>query len=434
MKVDNAARSLQALQNFGREINDYTADVLETRFVRIVVSVLSSSGGDAKARFLNQGQRGSLDLLRTMASCGSSVSFERLVFFAGSSFFIRKDSEGDESEHGEDDGKHAATLLNFEAASAVSQEICKDDVSDKCRAFVLYMVLADFLSEQHKNELRQRRYYKRFVPIMRSGLESAARLAESKQEEALKAVGMVWAQVLKCLSQMLTPIPLGKDLIKIPRVSEILSIVTSARANVPLVYATALCAIFSFGASRAFDAAKQHAINAEANPESDFGRKSKRHRDDLLKLFFTCFSGSCALGPEESSLRSIAEMVFTGAASTTTDSIHGLCIDASLLVCLAMEENVKMATLIISVFPALCLLVMSDTNKLKEAAGKVLTDANIAETLQNARTRCEDAEKRAGEAEQRVEELEAAVHELQREKSQLQQEVSAAQESRRGLW
>lgn len=433
-KVENGVGSLQSLIDSGREVTDPIADVLETRFVRIVVSVMATSGGDANARFLNQGQRGSLDLLRAMAAYGSSVAFERLVFFAGFCFFVRKDSECDESENFEDDEKHPATLLNFEAAAAVSQEICKDDVSDECRAFVLYIVLADFLAEHHTNELRQRRYYKRFVPIIRSGIESTARLAARDDKVSSKAVGMIWARVLKCLSQMLTPIPLGKDLIKIPRVSEILAIVTTARANVPVEFASDLCGILSFGASKAFDAARQHAINAEANPEGDFGRKSKRHRDDLLKLFFVCFSGCCSLGPEEPSLHTLADTVLTGAASKTIDSMYGLCTEASLMVCLAMEEYEKMDVLIISVFPALCRLIMSDSSKLKDAAGKVLTDSNIAETLHDAQIRCELSEKRATEAERRVTELEAAVTELQEEKSRLQQEVSAAQEPRRGLW
>lgn len=435
-KVDNTTRSLQGLLRYGQELNNTTADGLEARFVRIVVSVLSSSGGDAKARFLNQGQRGSLDLLRTMASHGSSASFDRLVFFAGPSFFIRKDSDSDESDNGEDFGKHThmATLLNSEAAAAVSQEICKGDVSDECKAFVLYMVLVNFLTEQESHELRQRRNYKRLVPIVSTGVEGVARLAGREDVESLKAAAMVWTQLLKSLTQMLTPVPLGKDLIKIPRISEIMAIVACTIAEVPRSHATDLCRILSFGASQAFDAAKQHGINAEAVPESDFGRKSKKHRDDLLKLFFTCFSGSCALGPEEPILRSIADTVLSGAENMTNDSFHSLCTEASLLVCRAIKGNEKTETLIVSLFPALCRLIMSDSSKLKEAAGTVLKGANIAETLRTFQSRYELAETRAIDAELRVAELEATVDDLQRAKMKLQKELKVAQESRRGLW
>jgi hypothetical protein len=234
---------------------------------------------------------------------------------------------------------------------------------------------------------------------------------------------------------MLSPIHLGKDLWKIPRVSELLLIVAIVKSNVPPDYVPDACNVLSDGANKAFNAAGQHALNAAANPESDFGRKSKRHRDDLLKLFSACFSGCCELAPEENCVRSTASAVLTASTSAIVDSMQALCTDATLCICQAIEENKSMNALIISIFPQLCGLIMSDNTRLKKAAVKVLTDADISATLQATQARCEDAERRAAMAEKRVAELEGVLHELQEEKSQLQQELAVAKDPpRRGLW
>ena len=94
-----------------------------------------------------------------------------------------------------------------------------------------------------------------------------------------------------------------------------------------------------------------------------------------------------------------------------------------------------MESLIASIFPQLCSLIMSDNTRLKNAAGKLLTNANISKSLQTAKALYEESERRAVAAERRVVELEGVVNELQYEKSQLQQELSVAKETpRRGLW
>jgi hypothetical protein len=302
------------------------------------------------------------------------------------------------------------------------------------------MILAEFLDDYEdrgatkKWEPKQRRYYKRLVPVIRSALESSTRLEDETDEDLSKGVTLMWDQMLKCLSRMLTPIPLGNDMMKIARVHEVLEIVNAAISNVPKSYTSKLCENLLFGAMETFEAAKQHALNAQTNPESDFGRKSKRHRDDLLKLFSACFSGSCALEPEEPGLSSISEMVLKGVLSTTQDdAIQDLCTDASLLVCKALQENQKMEPLVISIFPTLCHLVVFENKKLRDAAGAVLTSVNIAETLQQSQTRYRDAERRAAEAEGKVKVLQATVEELRFEKASLQKKVKRS-DSGRGLW
>jgi hypothetical protein len=265
---------------------------------------------------------------------------------------------------------------------------------------------------------------------MQKGLQSTAVLAARQNDEAsIVAIEMVWTRVLECLSQMLTPIPVGKDSFKISRVTEILSIVSCASANVPGTFASRLCRILSDGAIKAFEASKQHAVNAEVNPESEFGRKSKRHRDDLLKLFFFCFSGSCSLQPDDPTLLSTAETVFHGALTVSENSIKQLCVEASLFVCQAVQENANAETFVMKIFSSLCQIVVAvDNGPLRDAAGKILTSFPIGERIQVAQTRREEAETRASAAELRVTELEREIALLKNEK-QLKK-----QDSRMSLW
>jgi hypothetical protein len=213
-------------------------------------------------------------------------------------------------------------------------------------------------------------------------------------------------------------------LIKITRVPEILEMLDAATSNVSPRYSANLCAILTEAASRSFDAAKQHAVNAAASRDTEMGRKSKKHRDELLKLFSSCFSGSCALRPEDANIGDIADMVFRGALDDDDVPSQQVSVEASVIICQALRDHSNMEPLVISVFSALCHLVISDSAMLREAASKVFAEVNIAETLQSSRTRSENAERRAEQAEGRVRELEAAVQELQKEKSKLQQDVA----------
>jgi hypothetical protein len=362
-----------------------------------------------------------------MATEGSSASLCHLVTISGAAFFVRKDSDVDESEFGELDTAAIPALLNFEATAAVSREISGDLVSDECKMLVLYKVLLLLLDL--KKEPRRRRYYKNFVPIVVNGLQSAAQLAARGESESSKAVDIVWTKFCICLSDILSPVPIGKDMLKIPRVHEILEIVACARSNVPADYHTGLCSIICHGGAEAFDVAKQHAVNAKFDPMGDLGRKSKRHRDDLLKLFAVCFSGGCALNPEDPSLRSIASDALNGAIDVSDDSRRGVCVEASLTVCRAMGENKDMETIVISVFPVLCNLVVSDDKELRDAVRNLFMEANVAGTLERARQRYEIAERRTTEAEKRIDGLEAAVHDLQQEKSKLQLEIAVLETS-----
>jgi C-terminal region of Mon2 protein len=410
---------------------EMTSASLESRFARIVVSAMDVSTVDLKARYLNQGQRGCFDVLRAMASSGSSIAFERLVNYADSAFFVRKDGDGEESEIADEYDKTFLTLLNFEAATLVSQEICQENVSDKCKAIVLYEVMGIFLADR----IPKRRHYKIFIPILQSGAEGALQLSATSDQQLLNIFDVVWKRLLECLSLMFTPIQIGEDLWKISRVSELLTVVAIVKENVPQACAIDLCILLSTVAIKVYEIAGKHAVFGALDPESAFGRKSKRHRDDLLKLFSICFSSGCELGPEENCIASVASTVFSSNSNAAVESMQALGVDATICICQALEERMNINTLIVSVFPHLCALILSENVRLKQAAGNVLTKANIAAFLQESQSRCKEAEKRANDAEKEVKDLEAIVYALQREKVQLQEELILANESpRRGLW
>jgi hypothetical protein len=431
--TDNATKSLRVMHNSGREATIPFEDDYESRFVRLTVSILQASGGDSKSRFLNQGQRSSLDILRAMASDGSVNAFECLVSLAGNSFFLRKDSEVDESETAEDShhGNHVS-LLNFEAAAIVSQEISAESVSDECRMCVLFLILDDFLNEEDEDtelklEHKRRRYYKRFIPIVKCGLQGSSALAQkTDNDESLQAVNKLWKKVLECILVMLTPVTIGNGVVKIARVNEVLLVLEASVLTVPEGHVLELCEALCFGSLSSYESAKHHAMHADTKPESDFGKKCKRYRDDLLKLFSSCFHGCATLNPDYPVLRTISETVLGGALSPSKDSTYNLSVDASLLICKAMKECNNTGPLVISQFSRLCQLAFSDSRELREAVGSVFTSVNVADTLQQAQQRYQDAEKRASQAEERMRELDAQVQALKSEKSK--------HETRRGIW
>lgn len=431
--TDNATKSLMVVHNTGREATTPFEEDFESRFVRLTVSILKASGGDSKSRFLNQCQRGSLEILRAMACDGSVSAFECLVSLAGNSFFLRKDSEGDESENAEDSQHdNHVSLLNFEASAIVSQEISAEYVSDECRMCVLYLILDDFLSaededKESKMELKRRRYYKRFIPIVKCGLEGSSALAKNTDnDDCLQAVTKLWKKVIECILVMLTPVTIGNGVVKIARVNEVLLVVDTSVLTVPEGQVLELCEALCFGSLSSYESAKQHAMHAETSPESDFGKKCKRCRDDLLKLFYCCFFGCATLNPEFPVLRTISETILGGTMNSNKDSLYNLSVDASLMICKAMQECNNTGSLVISQFSRLCQLVFSDSRELRDAVGFVFTSVNVADTLQQAQQRYQDAEKRASQAEERIKELEAQVQALKSE--------SAKSDTRRGIW
>jgi hypothetical protein len=437
--VDNAERSLRLLRN--EAVEEASDDYLEPRFIQIINTVIRMAGVDPKARFLNQAQRASLDLLRSMASDGSCEAFKALVSLADATFFLRREAESDDSQSSELDEADVYPLLSFEAAAVVSVEISKDSVSDECRVFVLSKTLSLFSAESDSFNLEKpklpmkKRLYKLIVPVITHGLQSAALLERflgppaEGNGEGLRPLDGIWQTFGCCLSELLSPISVSKGFMKLPRVAEVMQIVVVALENAPPRHATDICRIVAFGASKALEVALMHDTFARANTESDLGRKSKRHRAEVLKLFTTCFKGCCALQQDDYTLRTIAQETLSGAVEAVQDAteadskISDVRTEAALIVCQTMQRQ-KLESLVISVFPLLCKLVTCKDASLRNSVSDIFTAVDVTHILQGAHSRYADAEKRAKQAEERAKMLSVQVEDLERENEALKVEVA----------
>jgi hypothetical protein len=442
--VDNAERSLRLLRK--EAVEEASDDYLEPRFIHIINTVIRMALVDPKARFLNQAQRASLDLLKSMASDGSCEAFKALVSLGDLTFFLRREAESDDSQSGDLDEADTYPLLSFEAAAVVSIEISKDNVSDECRVFVLSKTLSLFSTESDSVNLekpklpRKKRLYKLIVQVITQGLQSATRLEKVLGQpakgdgEGLRPLDSIWKTFGCCLSELLSPVPVSKGLKKLPRVAELIQIVVVALESAPPRHATDLCSIVAFGASKALEVAILHDTFARANTESELGRKSKRHRAEVLKLFTTCFKGCCALQQDDSTLRTIAQQTLSGATEAVLDAteaestISDVRTEAALIVCQTMQRQ-KLESLVISVFPLLCKLVTCKDASLRNSVSDVFTAVDVTHILQGAHSRYADAEKRAKQAEERAKMLSVQVEDLERENEELKLEVAALEAS-----
>jgi hypothetical protein len=308
-------------------------------------------------------------------------------------------------------------FLSYEAAAAVSEEVSKGIASDECILFVFYKVLLIFSQEitpDGKGISWRKRYHKRFIPIATFGLRSASRLADGLADFT-RDISLTWAAFANFLSHALSPVSLGENLTKIPRVSELLEIIEIAVASVPKSFALLLCKALAEGLTSSFKAANQHARFSNEHASTDVGRKSKKHRDELTKLFKSCFNSCCLLGPEEKSIREVAHETLSGALSAQKeDPERAVLLATSLAVCQVIQKRENMHTLVISLFPVLTQLVTSEEEELKTAVCGVFKAVNVSGILEEARIRYESAEQRAKEAEHKVETLAACVAELKR--------------------
>jgi hypothetical protein len=434
LKVSGANFCLDAMLSIGQngESNLDLATTMEARFIAIVQILLAATTAEPKARFLNQGQRVSLDLLRGMASNGSTLALSRLVELAGSAFFVRKDSETDQSDHAEHDegaSQTTVTLLNFECASAASSLIAVEAVSDECRMYVLLLVLNSFLQEhgQKKETIWIRRYYKLFLPIMESGLQSVVALGSTMDPEYQDCPRLLYQRLIKCFRHLLQPVEIGRGLMKVQRVPEVLSFMPIAVKATPLSFANEFSAVLTVGATDSYEAAKMHATSAESHPESDVARKSKRHRDELIKLFASCFAGICLLNPQSPQLRSLAKHVL----DETVDpdlfaSAQAVSAEASILIVKTIAEH---ETIVISLFGPLCKMLVAEmcNKKLRDAIVTLLSTIDVQETVSAMQGRCDVANNRAATAERRVAELTLQLQAAQEENVSLQQALREAE-------
>lgn len=404
----------------------------ESRFISIVKILLEKARGDPKAKFLNQGQRVCLEILKGMALNGSCLAFCFFVDLSGSAFFARKDTETDHSdnvEHEEGSNETTVTLLNFECASVVAESISCESVSDQCRSHVLDLVLSSFLHYNKAEEEKQvsiRKHYKLFLPVVEQGLRSACILREKLGSEFESRLSSIYTQLTQCCRLMLRPVDIGRGLTKVQRVQDVISVQSIAVKGAPHSVAHELASVLLHGGNSSLNAAKSHAARVGNHPEGDFARKSKRHRDELLKLFASCFEGSCHLTPAADGVLSISKQILRDATSSgLSPSVESVSCEAAMIVIESIAEHEAM---VMSLFAPLCeILVLEGSNpKVQSAIVQLFSDVHIHETIASVQSRCDEANRRAALAEKRVEELSKELDDARTMNTSLQEDLKEA--------
>lgn len=398
---------------------------IEARFSRTVYATMISSSRRDQTRFLNQAQRCSLDLLQTMASQGSELAFWYLVKTADIALFVRKDHEKEESDHGDDCiSSETVSSLNHEAAIAISEQITK--MKDEYSVFGLHVVLNAFSDVRNCNEdsgVWRKRYHKLVIPLLQNGLARIAQRTDSV--DVTNEIRSIWRMLTYYLTQALTPVAIGKGLSKIPRVSELLLMIRSAMDCIICEFVDDLCCALATGLSWCLQTARQHASFAEHHQRSEIGRKSNKHKDELITLFEVCFESCCTLNPQYPAIHKFAKELFVEVASAGKEAAdRAVIVSACSIVCGIMQRMETMHSLVVSLFSILTNLVSSADDNLVKDVCSVIKAVDVGAMLDQAQVKCDQAEQRAEVAEMRAAKLAAEVAKLRSTNDELRREVS----------
>ena len=266
--------------------------------------------------------------------------------------------------------------MSHEASNVLHEELSNDNVSDTCRVIALSRMISVFLEDADSKKggkgiaSSSKQSYKLLVPLMATGLKSAAALEVYDPEQSsltdakIWLLDHLWGTVFVSLARMFSPTPNGSKLLTIPHASDLIGLIHASADNVPQRHHAELCNILSSGASKCLDVAQQFSDTHQDDTET------KAYRDDLLKLFAACFAGVCQLQPKDKNLRKIAEqalvatcdMVYAGQKADDDSNNNDLTLPVCLLICTAMQNATGIEHLVISVFPQLCQLVVLKTH------------------------------------------------------------------------
>jgi hypothetical protein len=409
-------------------------DTLIQRFVNMVATCIRVATTDPRARFLNQAQRCALELLETIALNGSFGAFQLLVTLAGFSLFIRKDADSDSGETAAvESGDIFLDQVGFESSVVLSKAVLQNRVPLRCKISVLNEVLTMFLTKSASAKAHHRKaYYKRMIPILEEGLQAVAserRLKAVDDNADAQYLDTLWTKVFQCVTVMLTPIPIGKDMLKIPRVSEVLEVIEAVTKNKDDTQDTRLCRILSQGGSNAYEVALSLDEFASI-AESDASRKSKKHKDEVMKLFTACYLKACSLNPIDRAIISLTDRILSfPTVSYEEERLPEARKEALLCICSTMKDTYGMEFLVVAVFSSLCKWLQSSIQEVRDAVAGVFAVVNVSEILQSAIERCKEIEGRAVDAEKQIEILASTVNRLQSANEELQREVAILQAS-----
>ena len=388
---------------------------LEERFVKIIIEILQKATVDPLARYLNQAQRCCLLLLKALGKDGSCHALRELVKLGDVFFFVKKETDGSDSEQIE---IKKSESIGLEAVTAVTDAMNKETQPHKCKAFVLREVLSIFKREGEEGLLANRQNYrfkidyKRLIPVLVSGVDGCALFEEALQgleEEELatsrQLIERTWVSLVGVLKIMVTPIPMGKGMEKISRVLEVIELVEAVVPKASRQFTSSLCETLVQAANNSLAVAAIHERCSINHTDADVASKSKRHRNELIQLFAKCLEGSITLQPDHPDLRTVSKKTLDGAVRVMFSSPEegdSYFIDATLAICQSIRDVEGSEVLLPSLFPYLCKLVSSEDSNVRAAVADTLSAEKTGRLLETAQTRFEQAEERAEAAEQQA--------------------------------
>lgn len=428
---DQAQKSKQFLESLlGETAMGDKEDDLERRFVQMVKSALHLSTVNPSARFLNQAQRASLELLKSMAFYGSVEAFQALLKISGDANFSRIEADVDESES----GAVAVTdhrLLASEASGDLCGAISEGTISCECRLYVFHMVTCLFQSpgngtgSKGQGDPRKRPCYKRVLPVIIAGFEAIRECDLGDLQKIAHDVALEFCTVLK---KLLSPMPTREELERIRRAQDLVEIVNAISERAPEKYIDLICSVFSSGAKSSLKTAVLHDEFELSHEDSDLLPKSREHRTELLSLFRACFVGLCSLNPRDPDLVGVARDALHECLKAIergpTGSIRikiglGICED----ICRFGEDVPGLVT---GIFQFLCRLIVSESGPMRESANRVFQTAKVCDLLESHQSR---ADRIAQEAEREKTALGRRIDDLENENVKLRQDLAVLEAS-----
>jgi transcription termination factor NusB len=323
---------------------------------------------------------------------------------------------------------------------------------------VLYRILSIFEKEIDENghvrkKKGKKRCYTLLVPMMESGLCSAARLgnslnsqtiddrgsdaeareegsnAEADQVEEVQWLDGLWNKVVVVLTQMLSPVRSQSHGPYISRAASLQETLEVVVLHVPPSQHDSIFPVLSSGASTSVEIARfQTAIMNSDSKTAETRRKAETRREEALKIFEACFNGMCSLEPKSPILHDLTKNVLQGALSPDSNAAalsddYDLRTDVAVIVCQVIARNAEMERLVIAVFSLLCKLMSAENEFLRTEAGILLGRIDVGQVLETATRRCELAEERVQEAEEHIRELVDEIEDLREENDSLQQQI-----------
>mmetsp|Transcript_24929 Transcript_24929/g.27501 ORF Transcript_24929/g.27501 Transcript_24929/m.27501 type:complete len:243 (-) Transcript_24929:370-1098(-) len=231
------------------------------------------------------------------------------------------------------------------------------------------------------------------------------------------------------LSQMLSPIYISSHAPYVSQASNLAELIKSAVAHVPSERLNEVAVLLSSGALKSVDIARDHAA-AHDNLEPNDGKiRSKKRYDEALKMCRECMIGLCKLQPKSFILQSISKQVFDDVITAFCSkeqkkSIRNTNVQIARITCQAIKLSEDMDSLIIALFPKLCLLISVDHTALRTEVAAVMETVDIGERIKKMTSRTETAEQQARELDDENKQLKITVKELREKNVQLQHEIA----------